>query len=257
VIFTGKKVKFNGKEVLFTGNGVKFNGKDEMFTSKKAKFNGKDGVFNGRKASITRQYGVFSIKKNIFYGEEEMSNKNFIPSNANAFSHFAQNLVNVVSNRTGYLILKPLSEAEAPTKQEEKIGIVPNKPGSGQWMHVPYEAYHALHVAVLAFEEEHQLTPSGVSRGQITARNEAQKKAESQIRYFVRFYLRNPVVPDRDLVDMNIPVLDTIRTPHTEVTAQVDLTFRPSYANQVVLAFRVVGAVNRARPANTTGLFVA
>jgi len=187
--------------------------------------------------------------------EEMMGQRGFIPANANAFSHFAQNLLRVVSDRTGYLIVSPpIGGTESPPAVDEK-NI--KRPGSDQWVHVPFEAFLALQEAVDAFEREYQNTPDGASRGQIVARNEAQKKAESQIRYFVRFYLRNPVVPDRDLVDMNIPVLDTIRTPHTEVTAQVDLTFRPSYANQIVLAFKVVGAANRARPANTIGMFVA
>jgi len=156
-----------------------------------------------------------------------MSNKNFIPTNANAFLKFATTVTDVVNQHIN------------------------------EWKHIPTTAFDDLLLSVNEFGQQAVITTTDSPRSQIVRRNEAQKQCESALRYFIRFYLRNPVVTNPQLAEMGIPPIDHIRTVHTEITAQVDLTFRPSFANQIVLAFKAVGAANRARPANTTGLLVA
>ena len=179
---------------------------------------------------------------------------NLVPQNAGAFLRFAQGVVSYTRERMGLTpkILK--SGTKAKIADLDDTGESDNEEF---WAHIPTAAFNDLSSKVTEFEQVFNTTPVDSNRSQTERRNNAQRQCESFLRYFIRFYLRHPEVKNEELLAMNIPPIDTIRTSHTEVTAQVDLTFRPSYANQVVLAFKMVGAANRARPANTIGLFVA
>ena len=116
-----------------------------------------------------------------------------IPRNANALLQFATNITTVVSLHIS------------------------------EWKHIPATALDDLLASVNAFGQQVVATTVDSPPSQIVRRNEAQKQCEKALRYFIKFYLRNPVITNAYLTEMGIPPIDNVRTPHTEITAQSTL----------------------------------
>jgi hypothetical protein len=133
-------------------------------------------------------------------------------------------------------------------------GIVDHiDPASRYWSHVPEAAYDELTEVVKNFEEEFNNTPTDSTREQITRRNVARKACERVVRYFIRFYVRHPSVPEASLSAMGIPPIDNIRTMHTEVHEIVEFVFRIKGTNNVIIDFWQEGSTNKARPRGYSG----
>jgi len=178
----------------------------------------------------------------------------FIPQNAAAFLKFAQGVVSYTSFRMGILIIKPF-EAGMDDKVESQSET--RRPGSEEiWTHIPETAYYELSGRVAEFEREFNNTTIDSPRSQIVRRNEAQRQCESVLRYFVRFYLRNPVVTNAELTAMGIPPIDNIRTVHKQVNETVDFVFHIRGTNNVIVDFWQTGHASKAKPRGYSGAVV-
>jgi len=124
------------------------------------------------------------------------------------------------------------------------------------WKHIPKEDFNALVEKINAFEKECDNITTDSTRAQIARRNMAMKACESQLRHFIRFYLRNPIVTESDLVAMHIPPIDRIRTPHFEVRETVDLFIHIRGTSNIILDFRQSGTLRKARPKNCNGAVI-
>jgi len=151
----------------------------------------------------------------------------FIPQNAAAFGAFMTNVCN---------------------KTQEYMK---------NWEHIPETAFRELSNANFEFDLQLIQTLPDSTRAQINSRNVAQRRAESVLRYFIRFYLRNPIVTDAQLISMGIPPIDTIRTMHKNVTETVDFVIHIRGTNNVILDFWQTGRhPSKARPRGFSGAVV-
>ena len=126
----------------------------------------------------------------------------------------------------------------------------------GDWKHIPETAYKDLKNLIEVFEKEFQDTPKDSTRAQIERRNHAQKECEKLLRYFIRFYLRNPVVTNDQLISMEIPPLDNIRTPNKEVHETVDFVLHIKGTNNIIIDFWQTGHIRKARSKGYSGAVI-
>jgi len=150
----------------------------------------------------------------------------FIPTNANAFLKFATTVTDVVNQHIN------------------------------NWKHIPATAFDDLLASINEFGQQAVITTADSPRSQIVRRNEAQKRCESALRYFIRFYLRNPVVTNAELTEMGIPPIDNIRTVHKDVTETVDFVIHIKGTNNVILDFWQTGHTSKARPKGYSGAVI-
>jgi len=150
----------------------------------------------------------------------------FIPTNAATFLQFATTLTNVVNQHIN------------------------------EWKHIPETAFDDLLASVNEFGQQSVITTADSPRSQILRRNEAQKQCESALRYFIRFYLRNPVVTNPQLAEMGIPPIDKIRTPHVVVDEMVSFEIRRRRENELMIHFQQRGHVSKAKPTGYDGAVI-
>ena len=151
---------------------------------------------------------------------------NFIPTNAEKLVGWGANLLNVVDK---YI--------------------------SG-WTHIPKQALEDLRQFFADFEKQQSQTTTDSPRSQITRRNERKDAFVKQLRYFIKFYLRNPVVTNDQLNQMGIPPLDTTRTIRTEVNEQVDFSIKIKGTNNIIVDFKVLDSSNKAKPTGYSGAVI-
>ena len=181
---------------------------------------------------------------------------NLIPQNAAAFFRFAQGILRVVDDRMGYTISGPDVSLGNSTDQEQATQPKSRRPGSEIWTHIPETAYRELRELINNFGTVLDVTPVDSTRAQIERRNIAKRKCESFLRYFIRFYLRNPVVTNDDLIEMGIPPIDNIRTVHKQVNETVDFVFHIRGTNNVIVDFWQTGHTSKARPKGYSGAVI-
>jgi len=150
----------------------------------------------------------------------------FIPTNAATFLAFAQNIM----ERVG-----------------ENITV---------WTHIKPTTVSEFSVKLNAFKNEQEAITPDSPRSHITRRNEAQKELEKHLRYFIKFYLRNPIVTNDHLITMGIPPLSTTRTVKKEVTERVDFTIQTRGIRKLVVDFKQRDKTNKAKPKGYDGAVV-
>jgi hypothetical protein len=138
-----------------------------------------------------------------------MQTQDFIPSNAERFLHWSDNLITYLNDHKSLLTL-----VGAPT--------------------AAFDALQGLHDNFSDFQAS---LPEDATRAQISERNALQRALTAKIRYFIRFYLRRPEVTDANLIAMGIPPIDDIRTVHKVVTEQVTFEFRPAPPQNITVDF--------------------
>ena len=121
---------------------------------------------------------------------------------------------------------------------------------------IPVNVYQELMRLWEIFHTFQTETPIDATRAQIERRNEAQRELTKYLRYFIKFYLRNPIVPDADLKAMGIPPIDTIRTMHTVVNETVDFNIHIRGTNNVIIDFKQTGAQGKAKPKGYSGAVI-
>ena len=124
------------------------------------------------------------------------------------------------------------------------------------WRHIPTEVISELSDSFNEFTIEYERTNGDSPASQIKRRNLRQKESEKLLRHFIKFYLRNPIVSDDDLLAMNIKPIDKTRTQHTTVHETVEFNIRIKGTNNIIIDFRPEGAKNRAKPNGYDGAVV-
>jgi len=155
---------------------------------------------------------------------KKSSSGNYIPSNAREYDAFSRNV---------------------HKKVDENIK---------RWTHIPDSAYKEFQDAQNNFRDYQETFPAEPTRSQTTRRNELQKIATSNMRQFIKFYLRNPIVTNDELVSMGIPPIDTVKTQHTEVKALVKFSIIIKGTNNVIVDFQEAGSTSKAKPTGCNGL---
>ena len=125
-----------------------------------------------------------------------------------------------------------------------------------RWTHIPQSAYMEFQNAQNDFRDIQDEFPADQTRAQTTKRNEAQKVATSNMRYFIKFYLRNPVITDDELVAMGIPPIDRIKTPQIEVKEEVEFNIHIKSTNNIIIDFKQSGTQTKAKPKGYSGAVI-
>jgi len=125
-----------------------------------------------------------------------------------------------------------------------------------RWEHVPKPSFEDLNQWVVSYEKVFKNTPEDNTRAQLERRNHAQRECESMIRYFIRFYLRNPVVTNDQLISMGIPPIDNIKTPSKVVHETVDFVIHVKGTNNLIVDFWETGKTSKARPKGYNGAVI-
>jgi len=125
-----------------------------------------------------------------------------------------------------------------------------------RWGHIPQTDYVEFQNAQNNFRDYQEDFPIDPTRSQTTKRNELQKIAMDNMRFFIKFYFRNPIVTNEELVSMGIPPIDTVKTPHTEVHEEVDFKINIKGTNNIIIDFHVKGHQSKAKPATYSGAVI-
>ena len=125
-----------------------------------------------------------------------------------------------------------------------------------RWIHIPQSAYLEFQDAQNDFRDCQEDFPADPTRAQTTKRNELQKIATSNMRQFIKFYLRNPIVTNEELVSMGIPPIDTIKTPQIEVKEEVEFNIHIKSTNNIIIDFKQSGTQNKAKPNGYSGAVI-
>jgi len=173
----------------------------------------------------------------------------FVPQNVATFFKFAQGILRVVDDRMSFITAGPSGSDDSSPSETRR-------PGSESWTHIPEAAYMELRTQVNNLESALDATPVESTRAQIERRNETRRQCERFLRYFIRFYLRNPVVSNADLIEMGIPPIDDIRTAHKQVNETVDFVFHIRGTNNVIVDFWQTGHTSKARPKGYSGAVI-
>jgi len=177
----------------------------------------------------------------------------FIPTNSAAFLKFAQGVVSFTRERMGLTPTPLKAGAKAKIADLNDTGESANEEF---WTHIPTAAFNDLSSKVIEFEQVFNTTPVDSNRSQTERRNSAQRQCERVLRYFIRFYLRNPVVKNEELLAMNIPPIDNIRTVHKQVNETVDFVFHIRGTNNVIIDFWQTGHTSKAKPKGYSGAVI-
>ncbi|MCL2065618.1 MAG: hypothetical protein FWG98_14770 [Candidatus Cloacimonetes bacterium] len=155
-----------------------------------------------------------------------MGGNNYIPQNAAQFAAFSKNIHAILDKNIT------------------------------RWTHIPKSAFDEFQEAQNNFRDIQEEFPADPTRAQTTKRNEAQKVATSNMRQFIKFYLRNPVITDDELVAMGIPPIDRVKTPHTEVKEEVEFNIHIKSTNNIIIDFKQSGTQNKAKPNGYSGAVI-
>jgi len=138
---------------------------------------------------------------------KRQSNKDFVPANAARFREWSQNInAYITSSRAALWDIPAAVKAELQQKTDK-------------------------------FAAVQDSLPNDPARAQLAERNAVQQEVTSYMRFFIRFYLRRPVVADPDLIAMGIPPIDRIRTMHKEVAEKVEYTIHISGIRRIIIDF--------------------
>jgi hypothetical protein len=156
--------------------------------------------------------------------------KDFIPQNPFQFNEFFGNIVNYVDNRCG---------GAAPV-----------------WTHIPQADRNSLKDAYARWYAAYSATLRPHTSSETADRNIAFREASKFLRLFINRFFRYGQVSDGDLIGMEIPVHDPVRTPLGAPDQLVQVSLEPSYFRVIRVNFRAEGAANRARPYGCNGAVI-
>ena len=153
------------------------------------------------------------------------SSGDFVPRNAEQFTHWVTNLVTYIT-----------------PQRATKWGI-------------PAATMTELkEVKLENFLNAQNDLPNDPNRFQIAFRNQAQRELTVLVRFIIRFYLRRPEVTDPELIAMGIPPIDHIRTMHKVVTEKVSFEIRISGIRRIIVDFWQQGVEHsKAKPRGYDG----
>ena len=125
-----------------------------------------------------------------------------------------------------------------------------------KWTYIPTSAVDALDEAFVDWEEHFIPTQSPHTPAVTAMKNDARRRVEPIVRNFVQQFLRWPPVTDGDLVNMNLPLRDLTRTPHIEVTEDVEFEIRLRSIREVLINFWVKRLTSMAKPVGYDGAVI-
>ena len=124
------------------------------------------------------------------------------------------------------------------------------------WKHMPASVVTEFSKFYNKFQGFQYTMPEDATRAQINDRNNAQKDLTKYIRYMIRFYVRNPAVPESQQIAMGVPPISSNRTQHVNVTEMVDFTIHIRRENEIVIQFQQRGILSRAKPRGYDGAVI-
>ena len=107
--------------------------------------------------------------------------------------------------------------------------------------------------AWLDWDAHYGVTLGAHTPGVTKEKNNARKRAEAVIRPFIQRFMYYEPVTDGDRINMGLPNRDKIRTQHVEVHETVEFEIKLRNIRELLVDFRVKGAVNKAKPRNYDG----
>ena len=151
----------------------------------------------------------------------------YIPRNANEFFWFVKGIIEYT---------------------EKKI--------KSTWKHIPEAVFDELKAKSEDFLKRIEMMPRDPSKHVIRGRNDAQKECEKAVRHFIKFYIRNPIVTNEELVEMKIPPLDKERTPKIVVHETVEFEIKIKGTNNIIVDFWQSGVKSKAKPTGYDGAVI-